>query len=377
MPQSAAPDHDQRLKVLLKEFFEAFFRCFFPAWAERFEFLDIDWLDKEVFLAPPQGEKRQLDLVARLKLRPGAPPPRAGVSDLVALVHVEVESRASTVVFRPRMFEYYFQLRRDTGLPVLPIALFLRVGLEGIGWDAYEEHFWEQRIVRFEYAYVGLPGLEGEQFATGENLLGVALSTLMRQPAERRAELYAEGLKRIAGSGENDYRQYLLAECLEAYTELDDAQKERLQALLQAEEYHEVEPLMKTTYERGIEDGIERGIERGIEQGERRLTLRLMEAKFGPLTPKVKQQVEALSPERWPNSSSIFSRRKPSRNSAWTTEVQVVPQRRGAGTLVLRGAGRGPEGAAASVVADRGRSREDGLARGRGFLEETLSKGTS
>ena len=47
--------------------------------------------------------------------------------------------------------------------------------------------------------------------------------------------------------------------------------------------------LMKTTYERGIE--------RGIEQGERRSALRLMEAKFGPLSAKVKQQVEALSPE--------------------------------------------------------------------------------
>jgi uncharacterized protein DUF4351 len=46
---------------------------------------------------------------------------------------------------------------------------------------------------------------------------------------------------------------------------------------------------MKTTYERGIE--------RGIEQGERRSALRLMEAKFGPLSPKVRQQVEALSPE--------------------------------------------------------------------------------
>ena len=72
------------------------------------------------------------------------------MTDLVALVHVELESRASTLAFRPRMFEYYVQLRRNTGLPVLPIALFLRVGLDGIGWDAYEEHFWEQRIVRFE-----------------------------------------------------------------------------------------------------------------------------------------------------------------------------------------------------------------------------------
>jgi hypothetical protein len=269
MPQSASPDHDQRLKVLLKEFFEAFFQCFFPAWAARFEFTAIDWQDKELFLGPPSGERRQLDLVARLKLRPDAPPPRAGKTDLVALVHVEVESRASTVAFRPRMFEYYFRLRRDLELPVLPIALFLRVGLEGIGWDTY----------------VGLPALDGAQYARGENLLGVALSALMRVPAERKAELYAEGLKRIARSGENDFRRFLLAECLEAYAQLDEAQKEHLHALLQTEAYQEVEPLMKTTYERGI------------EQGERRLTLRQLEAKFGPLSPKVQQQVEALSPE--------------------------------------------------------------------------------
>jgi hypothetical protein len=289
--------------VLLKEFFGAFFLCFFPAWAARFEFLDIDWLDKELFLAPPQGEKRQLDLVARLRLRPGAPSPRAGVNDLAALVHVEVESPDSAAAFRPPKFDYYVQLRRDTGLPVLPIALFLRVGLDGIGWDAYEEHFWEQRIIRFEYAYVGLPALDGEQYATGENLLGVALSALMRQPADRRAELYAEGLKRIAASHENDFRRFLLAECLEAYAELDEEQRERLQA----EAYHEVEPLMKTTYERGIEHGMERAYheveplmkttyERGIEQGERRSALRIMEAKFGPLTPEVRQKVEALSP---------------------------------------------------------------------------------
>jgi len=108
-------------------------------------------------------------------------------------------------------------------------------------------------------------------------------------------------LKRIAGSGENDFRRFLLAECLEAYAELDQAQKERLQALLHTETYREVEPLMKTTYERGIEHGNERGIERGIgrgiEQGERRLPLRLLEAKFGPLSAQVRQRVEALSPE--------------------------------------------------------------------------------
>ena len=37
--------------------------------------------------------------------------------------------------------------------------------------------------------------------------------------------------------------------------------------------------------------------ERGILQGERKSALRQLEAKFGPLSPEVKQRVEALSPD--------------------------------------------------------------------------------
>jgi hypothetical protein len=290
---SEAPDHDQRLKVLLKEFFAQFFLCFFPAWAERFDFTAIDWLDKELFLAPPQGEKRQLDLVAKLRLREGAPPPREGVTDLVALVHVEVETRKSAVALRPRMFDYWVQLRRDLGLPVLLIGLFLRVGLDGVGWDAYEEHFWGRCLLHFEYAYVGLPGLDAERFVTGEHLLGVALSTLMRVPPERRAELFAEGLQRIVRSGENDKRRFLLRECLEAYSELNEVQRERFRALLESEPYQEVKASMITTFERGLE----KGIEQGIVQGQRDTALLQLESRFGPLSPAVRQRVEALSPD--------------------------------------------------------------------------------
>jgi hypothetical protein len=57
MPPAEAPDHDQRLKVMLKEFIEQFFLCFFADWAQRFDFGDVTWLDKELFLAPPQGRE--------------------------------------------------------------------------------------------------------------------------------------------------------------------------------------------------------------------------------------------------------------------------------------------------------------------------------
>ena len=294
MSDSLSPDHDQRLKVLLKGFFEQFFQCFFPEWARRFDFTDISWLDKEVFLAPPQGEKRQLDLVARLRIRAGETPAQPGLTELMTLVHVEVESRESVQPFRPRMFEYYTQLRRDSGLPVLPIGLFLRVGLEGIGWDAYEEYFWEHRILRFEYAYVGLPALNASDYANGGHLLGVALSALMRTPQERRVELYAESLKKIALSSENDWRRFLLAECYEAYANLDEAQRRQFQELLETEKYREAGPLMITTYERGKADGRSEGkLEGKLEDRQEALILSL-ETRFGPLSMAVRQRIAAM-----------------------------------------------------------------------------------
>jgi hypothetical protein len=294
MSDYASPDHDQRLKVLLKEFFEQFFQCFFPEWAKRFDFSDMTWLDKEVFLAPPQGEKRLLDLVARLLIRPEAPPPQLGLTELVALVHVEVESRESVQPFRPRMFEYYTQLRRDSGLPVLPIGLFLRVGLEGTGWDVYEEYFWEHRLLRFEYAYIGLPALNADDYASGEHLLGVALSGLMRTPAERRVELYAESLKRIALSSENDWRRFLLTECLEAYVSLDESQRQQFQAMLNTEQFREARPLMITTYERGKAEG---KMEGKIE-GCREMALLQLAARFGPLSSGTRNRVAEMNHEQ-------------------------------------------------------------------------------
>ena len=134
-------------------------------------FLRVDWLEQEVFTDPPRGERRSLDLVARLPLRPGVPHPAGapgGPADCwLTLIHIEIDSRDTVVVLRPRMFDYYELLRRQYGLPVLPIALYLRVGLDGIGWDVYEEKYWDRRLLAFEYAYVGLPGLEGESMWPG------------------------------------------------------------------------------------------------------------------------------------------------------------------------------------------------------------------
>jgi len=50
-------DHDQRLKTLLREFFE----LFFPERAARFDFTRIEFLTQEILSDPPEGERRGAD----------------------------------------------------------------------------------------------------------------------------------------------------------------------------------------------------------------------------------------------------------------------------------------------------------------------------
>ena len=283
-------DHDQRFKSLLKAFFAEFFRVFFPDWADRFDFSRVDWLEQEVFTDPPRGERRSLDLVARVALRPGVPRPASAPAEpadcWLTLIHIEIESQDTVAPLRPRMFSYYEQLRRQHGLPVLPIALYLRVGLDGIDWDVYEESYWEHRLLSFSYAYVGLPGLEGERYVAGEHLLGVALTALMRVPPSRRAAVYAEALRRLAEARENDYRRYLLLDCLEAYAMLDQAQAQELESLLRTERYQGIQAMAVTTFEKGM------------QQGWRTALRKLLEARFGPLSPGARERLESLSPEQ-------------------------------------------------------------------------------
>lgn len=279
-------DHDQRLKTLLREFLPEFFDLFFPEWANRLDLAGPEFLDQEAFLDPPQGEKRLLDVVAKVPARRPVPDPAGRDADhTVVVIHVEVEASDRAADIRPRMWQYYEFLRRQHRLPVVPVCLFLRVGLGGVGWDAYEERLWEHPLLRFEYAYVGLPALEGAQYASGENLLGVALAALMRLPTADRARIKAEGLDRIARSRENDVKKFLLAECFDNYLGLspaDQGEFDRMQAARTGEGN-----VMLTKWH-----------ETGRVQGLRESARRLLEKKFGPLAPDVLQRLEALPADK-------------------------------------------------------------------------------
>jgi predicted transposase YdaD len=176
------------------------------------------------------------------------------------------------------------------------------VGLQGIGVDVYEEHFWELRPVRFEYLYVGLLALDALEYVQGDNWLGVALSALMRIPRERAAWLGAEALRRIQGAPLTDQQRFLLCECVQAYLPLDPEQQREFERLIVTEPYRGVKAMNTTWYEKGLakgrEEGREEGREQGREQGQRAILRDLVEEKFGPQSVQVQDRLQQLSIDR-------------------------------------------------------------------------------
>ena len=128
--------------------------------------------------------------------------------------------------------------------------------------------------------------------------------------------MYAEALRRLAEARENDYRRYLLLDCLEAYATLDEVQAQELEALLRTERYQGAQAMAITTFEKGVQEGLQRAattfekgvqeglqraattFEKGLQLGQRTTLQKLLEARFGPLSPGGLQRLDSLSPER-------------------------------------------------------------------------------
>jgi len=287
-------DHDQRFKTLIREFFDDFLTLFFADWAARLDLSAVEWLDKELYPDPPEGSRHALDMVARVPVATAA---EGEAAASLLLVHVEIESPDRTTRLEPRLPYYYYFLRDKHRLPVLPIVLYLKVGLDGVGVDCCVEKLWDLEVVRFQYLYVAMPGLDGVEYVKGTSWLGVALSALMKVPRDRVAWLGAEALRRLAGAPLSEQERFLLGECVQAYLPLEEEQLREFENLLQSESYAEVRAMNQTMYEKGIEKGIEKGRQEGWQEGQVDLVSSLIQNRLGVAPETIRPALERLSAE--------------------------------------------------------------------------------
>ena len=313
-------DHDQLFKEVIREFFPDFLRLFCPAQAASFDLTRVSWRDKELFADPPDGPRHVLDLVAELT-------DLGGDDSTLALIHIEIESAESVTDIERRLPDYYFYLRRAKRKPVLPVVVFLKVGLDGLGIREIRDPAEGDPTLIFFYRYVGLPALPAAEYLRGDNWLGVALSALMKAGKEQRIPFGIEAMDRLGSGSLSDGKKSLLGDCVETYIDIPDSDSKRFRDILEGNATGRVPAMHKTRVqiareegiergreegiERGIEQGMERGMERGIERGIERgveegqlLALRaaiteLFEARFGSVPAGFADWVRSI---REPNS---------------------------------------------------------------------------
>ena len=195
---------------------------------------------------------------------------------------------------RQRMPRYHDFLGYKHGLPVLSLALYLNVGLEGRGFDLAEEVFLGETLGTTRWPYLGLPALDAFAYVEGGNLLGVALSVLTRADEADQPRLKARAMQRLAEAKPPPYRLHLLMGVVEAYLPLHGPRMQDFQDLLMTKEYEMGRVLAKTSFELGEE----RGEERGEARGERKIVVRQLEKRFGTLSADVLRRIEAWPVER-------------------------------------------------------------------------------
>jgi hypothetical protein len=274
-------DHDQRLKAVLRECPIEAVQLVQPDWLADLDFAPGRWLEQELFPDPPAGERRSVDLVAQI--------PHSTYGHV--LIHIEVETAEALTSLRERMPRYFNFLSMKHGLPVLSLAFYAQVALEGQGYDEAVIQYGEVEQQCTRWPYLGLPGLDGVRYVEEGNLLACALVGFMRVPRVEQPRIKAEALRKIAEAKISEFKRYLLMECVEAYLPLDGPLMQQYQHLLVTKsEYQAVIRTGKTTRELGIEEGEAR--ER------RRVVQRLLTRKFGVLSPLAQTRFDAMTMEQ-------------------------------------------------------------------------------
>jgi Domain of unknown function (DUF4351)/Putative transposase, YhgA-like len=284
-----ATPHDKIFKQLLRTFFADFLRLVVPQALERLDLSSPELLDKELFAGGPQGRRRELDLLVRVRNPEGRP----------LLIHVEIEARASRGM-KERLWSYCNQIQARYDTPALTIEVCLKRGLPGIHLETWESPFGPD-FSGFRYVSFGLAGCRAGEYLDRPEPLAWALAALMDPGSWSRAELKMACFRRIAGlRGRTD--PFLLVDCIENYLQLEPREVAEFEALHSRKENQEVRAMTMTWSEtqramgreEGLETGRREGLEKGAQTGARQLLLHQLGKRFGPLPESVRLRVEAI-----------------------------------------------------------------------------------
>ena len=282
-------DHDRLFKELIANFFTEFIELFMP---ELTEYLDKDVslvpLDKEVFTDITGGDKHEVDLLMRAKVRG---------HDAFFVFHVEAQGKRQ-VDFPQRMFVYFARLSEKYRLPVYPVVIFSYSKPNLVEPDFYEVTFPGKDVLRFEYKVIQLNQLSWRDFINQPNPIASALMAKMKMSLRERPLVKLECLRLLASLKLNPAKSKLIGGFIDSYLKLtanEMQQYEREFALWEPEERKATMTLISSWEQRGIDQGIEQGRQEGLQQGKERLLELQLQHRFSSLPSTLTNQLDDLT----------------------------------------------------------------------------------
>lgn len=273
--------HDQLFKELFQTFLTDLLSLAEP---EALVFLDatqLRFLNPETFTHWPEGERRQVDLLAIA--------PVLEREEDRFLIHIEVERTARSAM-EHRLWCYANLLQGRHGVPVLTILVNLRGGAAGVRRREIRKGTPYREVCTFHYTAFGLSGCRAEEYLDRPEPLAWGLAALMRPAHLSRAQLRAECHRRILQAGLGLHPKRALVNCVHTYLQLSGEGRSEYEALCALDLYREVQEMELTWADQMKEEGRLYG----RAEGARTVLLKLLARRFAPLPERVRRQVEKI-----------------------------------------------------------------------------------
>ncbi|MEZ6114077.1 MAG: DUF1549 domain-containing protein [Pirellulaceae bacterium] len=203
-------DHDRLFKELLRTFFVDFIELFFPDLLIYLDRDSVTFLDKELFTDVTQGDRHEVDLVAKARFRG---------QELCFLIHVETQAQP-VANFPRRMFNYFARLHELHDLPVYPIAVLSFDAPRQPQPNAYDVAFPDLHVLQFQYRTVQLNELRWADFLQRTNPVAAALMAKMRIDPHDRPRVKLACLRMLAKLQLDPARMQLISGFVDSYLEL-------------------------------------------------------------------------------------------------------------------------------------------------------------
>jgi predicted transposase YdaD len=241
-----AIDHDRLFKELISTFFIEFLELFLPQVANDIDRDSIQFLPLEIFNDVTSGEKKEIDLLVKVKYRQ---------QDTYFLIHVEAQS-FSEKDFAKRIFKYFARLYEKYDLPIYPVVIFSFDEPKRAEPTEHQVMFSDLNVLDFNFAAIQLNRLSWRDYLTQQNPVAAALMSKMNIAVEDRPQVKAECLRLLTTLRLDSARMQMISGFVDTYLRLGAMEEQIFQSTIDTmglTQQEEVMEIMTSWEQRALE----------------------------------------------------------------------------------------------------------------------------